>query len=682
MKENKEFIDLENVMISKFTGGIRNTINPQRISCIQALMEIENGLYDQQIQELRHDVKTYKLNKENLDYYVWSCTCFKRKSDSVEKVNGLLCLDIDGLESTQHAESLKDDFRSDDFVIAAWISPSGKGLKVLCYYDQKEISLKEAFRHASEYFRINYTLTIDKACSDITRACYVSSDREIWINLKALCLPIHKPSKDIVKSSAVSNTCNVDLEELERCIKKLENNNMNIAESYDNWIVIGFVLVSNLGESGRRFYHRISALSNKYNKLECNSKYDHLLNNNNAELPIGVLYRMSKFKNYDKKMNSLLQAMELITSQQLKFNELIRYIEYPNGKKLETRDFNTLFLQLRMKGASISDKMFLQIIDSNHTPSYHPLKEIYKNFCAIKSNNEVGLLFESLNYLKKGSLIDKIILRFLLQIPAAINGQVAELLLVLIGPQGNGKTEFFKRLLPTEMYPYFTIDKLDKGKDSDILMTQKLLVLDDEFAGKSKKDSSHLKALLSQHSFSLRRPYGRVNEDLKRLAVLAGTSNVPDVIYDNTGNRRIIPVDLISRDFQLFDSIDKKKLWAEIFQMWEKDRESHKLTSQESKFLQEYSASFTLTNYEREMIQSFINKAQSNEKGALKMSASQIANFIKDCTKRSLSPVKVGQELNLLKFEQHRTSKKREYWVKLSYDLKPYEIHGLSALSI
>jgi predicted P-loop ATPase len=99
-------------------------------------------------------------------------------------------------------------------------------------------------------------------------------------------------------------------------------------------------------------------------------------------------------------------------------------------------------------------------------------------------------------------------------------------------------------------------------------MTKKLLILDDEFGGKSKQDAKKFKDLISKQTFTLRRPYGRVSEDLPRFAVLCGTSNEDEVINDPTGNSRIIPVNITSFNLERFKSIDKRALWAEVLDFY------------------------------------------------------------------------------------------------------------------
>ena len=68
----------------------------------------------------------------------------------------------------------------------------------------------------------------------------------------------------------------------------------------------------------------------------------------------------------------------------------------------------------------------------------------------------------------------------MLGIIASMHGTYPLLILVLTGTQRIGKTKFFRNLLPDELMEFYAESKLDEGKDSEILMTKKLTILDDE----------------------------------------------------------------------------------------------------------------------------------------------------------------------------------------------------------
>ena len=56
---------------------------------------------------------------------------------------------------------------------------------------------------------------------------------------------------------------------------------------------------------------------------------------------------------------------------------------------------------------------------------------------------------------------------------------------------------------------------MDNGKDDEILMTKKLIILDDEYGGKSKREEKKLKEITAKEFINVREPYGRVSVDLR-----------------------------------------------------------------------------------------------------------------------------------------------------------------------
>jgi predicted P-loop ATPase len=229
---------------------------------------------------------------------------------------------------------------------------------------------------------------------------------------------------------------------------------------------------------------------------------------------------------------------------------------------------------------------------------------------------------------------------------SAIHGEHSPLMLVLSGEiQNTGKTEYFRRLLPADLMSYYAESKLDAGKDDEILMTQKLLIVDDEMGGKSKKEVKRLKELTSKQTFSLREPYGRNNVDLNRLAVLGGTTNDNEILSDPTGNRRIIPIHVAAINHEQYNAIDKVALWMEVYELW-KSGFKWKLSRADIQYLAKDSNEFEMSNSEAELIQKYF------EPGATQLTATEVKVFIESKTLQKLSLDRLGKELKRLGFEQ------------------------------
>jgi hypothetical protein len=82
--------------------------------------------------------------------------------------------------------SLKHIIFADKFLNPAFIfvSPSGRGLKIFIRIHGAEASFhKDYFRVLSLYFKQQYDITVDQACSDVSRACLLCHDPEALFSL-------------------------------------------------------------------------------------------------------------------------------------------------------------------------------------------------------------------------------------------------------------------------------------------------------------------------------------------------------------------------------------------------------------------------------------------------------------------------------------------------------------------
>lgn len=68
----------------------------------------------------------------------------------------------------------------------------------------------------------------------------------------------------------------------------------NIAESYSDWLRLGFALADGLGAEGRDLYHQLSAQSAKYNEARCEKKWQQCLARSNGRTTIKTFYFMAQ----------------------------------------------------------------------------------------------------------------------------------------------------------------------------------------------------------------------------------------------------------------------------------------------------------------------------------------------------------------------------------------------------
>lgn len=142
-------------------------------------------------------------------------------------------------------------------------------------------------------------------------------------------------------------------------------------------------------------------------------------------------------------------------------------------------------------------------------------------------------------------------------------------MLILSGPQGLGKSTFF-RLLGKDWYS----ESLStfEGKEAAELIQGYWIIEAGELAGMNKSEMNTVKQFLSKTEDIYREPYGRHTRPFPRSCILVGTTNHKEILRDLTGNRRFWPVDLGERNpgkhvhSQLEGEVDQ--IWAEAVIRW------------------------------------------------------------------------------------------------------------------
>jgi predicted P-loop ATPase len=177
----------------------------------------------------------------------------------------------------------------------------------------------------------------------------------------------------------------------------------------------------------------------------------------------------------------------------------------------------------------------------------------------------------------------------------------------------------------------------------------KWIVCDDEWGGKLATNYKYMKAKSGQTTSTLRRAYGKDHEDIKRLAMLCGTSNDSDIITDSS-NRRIVPIHASSIDLNTYYAIDKTDALIEAYHRYTSGGESPFLNSEENELLQLISSNNTAPDVNEELLSKYYEVCEPGDPFSITMTASDIATFLQSKTQLRISNVVLGKALNRLKF--------------------------------
>ena len=126
-------------------------------------------------------------------------------------------------------------------------------------------------------------------------------------------------------------------------------------------------------------------------------------------------------------------------------------------------------------------------------------------------------------------------------------GTKHDVIVVLVGPQGIGKSTAFARLFPPSEQDVWFSDSLSlssSNRERVEALQEKVIVECAELAGATRADLNRLKAFVSRtDDGGTRLAYRRDPEPRPRRAVIVGTTNdVSCLPNDPTGNRRFVPI--------------------------------------------------------------------------------------------------------------------------------------------
>jgi len=160
--------------------SLRNTKPEQVVSLTDVLTEIASDKYKSQIDAIRSQENPSKSPlKDKLPVFTPTGIFNYRSLAGLEEYNGLMCLDIDHVEDPI---LLKEKCKKLNYVFAAFITPSGKGLKVMIKSPATSENYREIEAKVAEAFSLDTGAIRDNHCKDISRIQFVSYDPELYIN--------------------------------------------------------------------------------------------------------------------------------------------------------------------------------------------------------------------------------------------------------------------------------------------------------------------------------------------------------------------------------------------------------------------------------------------------------------------------------------------------------------------
>ena len=167
-----------------FTDSIYG-LNNRNVEIQKVLKEIKTERWKNQIDEIRYhnsngDIEKADYIKKTLPAFTVSATYKEnRKKKNIESYTNLLHLDYDYVDNVQELKAKVNDI---PYTYAAFISPSGNGLKVLVKSDNILSTHTFSFNALKEHYDGIVGVTSDNSVKDILRLCFISYDPDLYLN--------------------------------------------------------------------------------------------------------------------------------------------------------------------------------------------------------------------------------------------------------------------------------------------------------------------------------------------------------------------------------------------------------------------------------------------------------------------------------------------------------------------
>lgn len=168
----------------------------------------EDNFGVENLRKLKDDKERYTEKKKLLPAFTPCGTFRKRGKVYLEKHNGLVHHDVDGL-TVEESQILKSRLIQDRYILYCFFSP-GYGLKLGFKVDpvENDTQYKIAWQQTADYLAREHHVTVDDSGKDICRLCYFSYDDRLHLNLSADLFPVDytiRAEKKLERKTAESN---------------------------------------------------------------------------------------------------------------------------------------------------------------------------------------------------------------------------------------------------------------------------------------------------------------------------------------------------------------------------------------------------------------------------------------------------------------------------------------------
>ena len=294
-------------------------------------------------------------------------------------------------------------------------------------------------------------------------------------------------------------------------------------------------------------------------------------NNDGKALQIEDIRQFFTDHNISVKLNEITHDIDVFHNNKLVSKYIGNKNLFYNSLENEFNKINVTMMKkykIKFKGVSI-DKICRYTTNIAHENKYNPVFELIGSQ-SWSGTDRLKELYDIMKIDESDNLSRSFVRKWLMQCYCGLHNNMVhpfslDIVLVLHGKQGRGKTRLFERLaLKADWFGEGRI--LDpSNKDTLINCFNNWICELGEIGATLKKDMNILKAVISESTDTIRAPYDRSATKNPRRTSFCGTVNDEKFLVDTTGNRRFAVVPLYDKmDIKQIFKFDALDLWRQI----------------------------------------------------------------------------------------------------------------------
>jgi len=210
-----------------------------QITLPQIIESTKTGIHKKEIDPIRGAIQ--KGNKELADQLKKQLLAFTvsgqfeggRKMKFLKQYNPFVILDIDNVRQ-EEVESISSKIKSIDYSYAGFVSPSGRGYKVIIKTNATQEQHRKVFDHVAAHYEQVLDLTIDKSGKDITRLCFFSYDPKAFLNQAATVFEMQEDHE-----LATNNLDSISItakETFDQCVQQMNQKSAYVVGNRNNYL--------------------------------------------------------------------------------------------------------------------------------------------------------------------------------------------------------------------------------------------------------------------------------------------------------------------------------------------------------------------------------------------------------------------------------------------------------------